>query len=106
MKELYEMTLKQYYAYRINSMYEQYKENITRKEIIESYPKPEDFYHEYFNIIMEAVEQGSKIPDIVLDINIRYRLTHDYSDLFKTYLIPEVRQQKKEIYKRQYKRSV
>lgn len=108
MKELHEMTLRQYYIYRINSMYNQYKEDITKKEIIESYPKPENFYHEYFNIIMSAVQQGKKIPNIVLDkdINIRYRLTHDYPDLFKDYLTPEVRKQKKEIYKRQYKRSV
>jgi len=107
MKQLYEMTLKQYYTHRINSMYAEYKGDITRKEIIESYPKPENFYSEYFNIIIKAAEQGIKILDIVLDkdINIRYRLTHDFWNYYKNYLPPEVRQQKKEIYKRKYNKK-
>jgi hypothetical protein len=92
------MTLKQYYDYITDQIYQKNKdEGITKKEIIELYPlKTRE--QEYFKIILEAVKNDLKIPKNVLD-NLtklqRYRIFHDFSSYtmkyYIDYIYPEYR---------------
>lgn len=104
--EEYQMTPKQYYKNWIDSVY---KENhaldltLTKKEIIDSYPFESVFYDQYLPMLYRHAREGRRIPDRVLDKltpGERHRFLHDYPDMYRDYLPPEVRRQKREIYTR------
>lgn len=104
MKE-YQMTPKQYYKNWIETVYRENHSldpSLTKKEIIDSYPFDVVFRDQYLPRLYDVTRQGVKIPHKVLDRlapEERYRFLHDFPDMYRDYLPPEVRRQKKEIYK-------
>jgi len=100
-KQIYEMTLKQYYDYIIDQIYQKNKDNkdmsLTKKEIIELCPlKTRE--QEYFKNILQAVKNDLKIPEKVLDKLTklqRHRIFHDFPNYvrkyYPNYVYPEYR---------------
>jgi len=99
--ELWEMTPKQFYKYWINKIYQECntKDNpLTKREIIEYYPFKSVNRDIYLPLLLDATKENFRIPDKILDKltpEERYRFLHDYPDLYRGYLPPEIRKQKK-----------
>ncbi len=101
--QVHEMTPKQFYKKFINDLYAEVKLDYTKAELVRIYPFKNVFHNEYYPALLQAAREGKRIPDRILDKLTpaeRYRFLHDYQDLYSDYLPPEVRQQKKEIYRR------
>jgi hypothetical protein len=95
----WEMTPKQYYKKWINDIYADC--DLTKKEIMKCYPFDAIFYNEYLPMLYNATREGIRIPDKILDKltpEQRYRFLHDFPDMYRNYLPPEVRRQRREIY--------
>jgi hypothetical protein len=92
----WELTPKQYYNMRIKEMSEEY--GLTQTECREFYPF-EVIEAEYYQLFDQWVHSGVRIPDKVLDrVNerARYRAMHDYPDLYRDYIPPEIRKMNRE----------
>lgn len=103
----YNIMPKQYYQKWVNEVYQDCKDDgITKKEIMELYPFDAIFYNEYLPMLYNAAKEGVRISDKILDKltpEQRYRFLHDFPDMYRDYLPPEVRRQKREIYIRKGK---
>lgn len=100
----YNITPKQYYEKWVNDAYQEYKnDGITKKEIRSLYPFKSIFYDCYLPELYNMSKKGIRVSNSVLDKltpEQRYRLLHDYPDMYRDYLPPEIRRQKREIYVR------
>jgi len=98
----YNITPKQYYQKWVNDVYQEYKnDGITKKEIRLLYPFESIFYDYYLPELYNMSKQGFRIANSILDKltpEQRYRFLHDFPDMYRDYLPPEIRRQKREIY--------
>ena len=98
----YSITPRQYYQKWVNDVYQEC--GITKKEIRALYPFERIFYDYYLPELYNMSKQGFRISDVVLDKltpEQRYRFLHDFPDMYRDYLPPEIRRQKREIYVRE-----
>ena len=104
----YNITPKQYYQKWVNDVYKAYKnDGITKKEIRSLYPFERIFYDYYLPQLYSISKEGIRIANSILDKltpEQRYRFLHDFPDMYRDYLPPEIRRQKREIYVRQAQR--
>jgi len=100
----YNITPKQYYQKWINNAYDSYKDDgITKKELKTLYPFKRIFYDYYLPELYSISKKGIRIANSILDkltAPERYRFLHDFPDMYRDYLPPEIRRQKREIYVR------
>jgi hypothetical protein len=96
MRNPWELTPKQYYRERIKQMAKE--SGLTEKEVREIYPY-EVIEHEYYLEFEKWVHSRVRIPNKVLDRltdRARYRAMHDYPDLYRDYMPPEIRKMNRE----------
>ena len=101
---IYNITPKQYYKKWIHDAYQRYRDDgITKKELKSLYPFERIFYDYYLPELYNISRQGCRIANSILDKltpEQRYRFLHDFPDMYRDYLPPEIRRQKREIYVR------
>ena len=101
---IYNITPKQYYQKWVNDVYQEYKnDGITKKEIRSLYPFESIFCDYYLPELYSVSKKGIRIANSILDKltpEQRYRFLHDFPDMYRDYLPPEIRRQKREIYVR------
>src|SRR5690606_21828865 len=97
----WELTPKQYAEARIRCMRQEYPD-VPLEEIREVYPEEiliDEYYQNWDRWVHKTGQQGIRIPNKVLDRvteRARYRATHDYPDLYRDYMPPEVRKMNRE----------